>query len=212
MVTVIPILSSCVVTVASGTLPGMEEERPGGLSLYEEFISSAEERELIEFVQGIEFRTIQMHGVTAKRRVKQFGWHYAFESYQLTQTDPIPEAFANIRARAAELASIGTTEWAEALVTEYKPGAGIGWHRDAPAFGIVAGISLHGTCRMRLRKGTGTDQVTTALELFPRSMYLLTGEVRSEWQHMIPPTRELRYSITFRTLYSRNTGKRPVRS
>ena len=85
-------------------------------------------------------------------------------------------------------------------MTEYSSGAGIGWHRDAPPFGIIAGISLAGTCKMRFQKGTGADRIVSELVLPPRSMYLLTGSARKEWQHSIPPTKELRYSITFRTM------------
>jgi len=39
----------------------------------------------------------------------------------------------------------------QALVTEYRPGTPLGWHRDAPDFGRVAGVSLGGWARMRLR-------------------------------------------------------------
>ena len=169
-----------------------------------DFLSAREESELLELIGAIEFRTFQMHGVTAKRRIRQYGWHYAFESYKLTPADPIPSEFAEIAARSATLAGIESAGWAEALVTEYSAGAGIGWHRDAPGFGVVAGISLKGSCRMRFQKGAGAARVTSAIELPPRSIYLLTGEVRTKWQHMIPPTRELRYSITFRTLSSRS--------
>jgi alkylated DNA repair dioxygenase AlkB len=101
------------------------------------------------------------------------------------------------------LLNIDPFAWAEALVTEYAPGAGIGWHRDAPTFGVVAGISLAGSCRMRFQTGAGAARKACALELPPRSIYGLTGEARQNWQHMIPPTRELRYSITFRTLRER---------
>jgi alkylated DNA repair dioxygenase AlkB len=38
--------------------------------------------------------------------------------------------------------------------------------------------------------------------LEPRSGYVLAGKARTSWQHSIPPTKELRYSITFRTLRS----------
>jgi alkylated DNA repair protein (DNA oxidative demethylase) len=38
------------------------------------------------------------------------------------------------------------------------------------------------------------------LTLEPRSGYVLAGEARRSWQHSIPPAKELRYSITFRTL------------
>src|SRR4051812_48647338 len=135
---------------------------PPGFIFSPEFITTDEERDLLAFIRGIEFRSIQMHGVTAKRRIKQYGWHYAFESYRLTVTDPIPEEFDTIRARSAELAGIDASHWAEALVTEYSIGAGIGWHRDAPAFRIVAGISLAGVCRMRFQKGVGPARITHA--------------------------------------------------
>jgi alkylated DNA repair dioxygenase AlkB len=182
---------------------GVEQALPSGLVFFPEFLTAAEETDLLDVIRNIEFRTFQMHGVTAKRRIKQFGWHYAFESYQLTPADPIPGAFEGVRARSASLAGIDASQWAETLVTEYAPGAAIGWHSDAPVFGIVAGISLKGPCRMRFQTGTGPARLTRAIELPPRSMYLLTGEVRAKWQHMIPATRELRYSITFRTLRKR---------
>jgi DNA oxidative demethylase len=38
------------------------------------------------------------------------------------------------------------------------------------------------------------------VELEPRSGYVLGGAARSSWQHSIPATKDLRYSITFRTL------------
>jgi len=173
---------------------------PSGLVFLPDFLTPTEENELLAFIRTIEFRIFEMYGVTAKRRIKQFGWHYAFESYQLTPADKIPADFAEIGTRSAALAGIDPSEWAEALVTEYPAGAGIGWHRDAPAFGIVAGISLLGACRMRFQTGTGPTRVTSAIELPRRSIYVLTGAVRTKWQHMIPPTREQRHSITFRTL------------
>ncbi|MFL6354519.1 MAG: alpha-ketoglutarate-dependent dioxygenase AlkB [Bryobacteraceae bacterium] len=181
---------------------------PPGLLFFPEFVTPSEESDLLNLIRSMDFRTLQMHGVTAKRRIRQFGWHYAFESYQLTPADPIPAEFGSIRARSAALAGIDASTWAEALVTEYAPGAGIGWHGDAPPFGIVAGVSLLGPCRMRFQTGTGPARVTSAIELPPRSIYLLTGEVRTKWQHMIPATRELRYSITFRTL-RKTKGKAP---
>jgi DNA oxidative demethylase len=182
---------------------GVHENLPPGLIFFPDFLTPVEEHDLLAFFQTLDFRTFQMQGVTAKRRIRQFGWHYAFESYQLTPADPIPAEFGEIRARSAELMKIDPFAWAEALVTEYAPGAGIGWHRDAPIFALVAGISLAGLCRMRFQSGTGAARMTCALELPPRSIYVLTGEARANWQHMIPPTRELRYSITFRTLRER---------
>jgi alkylated DNA repair protein (DNA oxidative demethylase) len=185
---------------------GAESSAPPGLIFLPDFVMASEEDDLLAFIRAVEFRTLQMHGVTAKRRIKQYGWHYAFESHQLTPADPVPEEFRSTAMRSAAVAGIDVSQWAEVLVTEYATGAGIGWHRDAPAFGIVAGLSLGGACRMRFQTGEGPARMTHAIELPPRSMYLLTGEVRNKWQHMIPSTRELRYSITFRTLRKSRKG------
>lgn len=173
---------------------------PDGFIYVPEFLTVEEEGELIETIRHLDFREFQMYGVTAKRRVVHFGWDYSFDSRQVTPTTAIPAEFTLIRNRAAILAGIEPAEFAEALVTEYQPGAGIGWHRDAPPFGIIAGISLAGGCRMRFQRGKGKDRETAAVELEPRSIYLLRGGARKEWQHTIPATKELRYSITFRTL------------
>jgi DNA oxidative demethylase len=165
----------------------------------EGFLDSSEEAALIEFTGTVSFGVVRMHGVEAKRRVAQFGWRYSFESYRLTPAQAAPEALLGLRERVAARAGIAAEGFSEVLVTEYPPGAGIGWHRDAPHFGIVAGVSL-GACRMRFRRGEARQRETTAVDLAPRSLYLLTGSARTEWRHTIPPVKELRWSITFRTL------------
>lgn len=178
----------------------MNSSPPEGFAVQLEFLSHDEEAQLIEFLQSLSFGEIRMHGVVAKRRVAQFGLHYSFESYRLTPARELPPLLSPIRDRAAVFASVEPAAFAETLVTEYKPGAGIGWHRDAPPFGIVAGVSLGAPCRMRFQKGSGADRVTTAVDLPRRSIYLLKGPARTDWQHTIPMVKETRYSITFRTL------------
>jgi DNA oxidative demethylase len=175
-------------------------ELPPGFVFQPNFLAPEEEAQLLEFIRTIPLRTFEMKGVTAKRRIASYGWHYSFQSYRLTEAEPIPPIFEPVRERAAALADIQPQAFSEVLVTEYQPGAGIGWHRDAPPFGIVAGISMAGSCRMRFQKGKGDERQVTAIALPPRSIYLLTGEARTNWEHTIPPTKELRYSLTFRTL------------
>jgi alkylated DNA repair dioxygenase AlkB len=173
---------------------------PDGFTYISEFVTEQEERELLGIIAGIEFREFQMHGVTAKRRIAHFGWHYSFDSHALSPASPMPEGLEDVRRRAAVLAGIEPSAFAETLITEYTPGAGIGWHRDAPPFGIIAGLSLAGACRMRFQKGKGDERHTAAVDLEPRSCYVIAGDARTKWQHMIPPTKALRYSITFRSL------------
>jgi DNA oxidative demethylase len=111
-----------------------------------------------------------------------------------------------VRRRAADLAGEHPEELVEVLVQRYPVGATIGWHRDAPAFGTVIGVSLGGTSRMRFQRGTGERRRVWEVLLEPRSGYVLSGEARRSWQHSIPPTKELRYSITFRTLRRGSAG------
>jgi alkylated DNA repair dioxygenase AlkB len=173
---------------------------PEGFVFEGDFISHEEENALISVIQSLDFAEFRMHGVTAKRRIVHFGLRYAFTSHHLTPAPDIPKEFESIRLRAAGMAGIEPCDFSETLVTEYRPGAGIGWHRDAPPFGIIAGISLASACRMRFQRGAGKLRETAAIELPPRSIYLFTGAARNHWQHSIPSTTTLRYSITFRTL------------
>jgi alkylated DNA repair dioxygenase AlkB len=141
-----------------------------------------------------------MHGVVAKRRVVRFGLHYLAGSAAMTRASDFPLSLEPLRTRAAAVAGIPTPVLSEALVTEYTPGAGIGWHRDSPPFGIVAGISFGSGCRMRFQRGEAEQRQTWTIELPPRSLYVLSGSARAEWQHSIPPVKETRWSVTFRTL------------
>jgi alkylated DNA repair dioxygenase AlkB len=105
-----------------------------------------------------------------------------------------------IRDRAAAFAAVPPAALEHALLIEYAPGAGIGWHRDRPEFGDVVGISLLVPARLRFRRKEGNGWGRSALIAEPRSAYLLRGPARAEWEHSIVPMDRLRYSITFRTL------------
>jgi alkylated DNA repair protein (DNA oxidative demethylase) len=185
----------------SGT-PSLFDELPDveGLEYEPEFISVEEEQELLTAFSGLEFGEVRMRGVAARRRVAQLGFHYSFESLRVKPTAPIPEFLLPLRTRVAGRVHLEPEMFAEALVTQYPPGAGIGWHRDAPPFGIVAGISLLSAATFRMRPIAVSRGRAVALELEPRSLYVLRGPARSDWQHSISPTKTLRYSITFRTL------------
>ena len=141
-----------------------------------------------------------MRGQVARRRTIHFGWRYGYESWRIEPGPPIPDFLLPLRARCAALTGQDAQRFAEVLITEYRPGAGIGWHRDAPMFGTVVGVSLASACRMRFQRGRGEERRTFELELEPRSAYVLAGAARNAWQHSIPPTKSLRYSVTFRTL------------
>jgi alkylated DNA repair protein (DNA oxidative demethylase) len=174
---------------------------PPGFRYVPGFLSTSEEAALVADLGARTFDEVRMRGVVARRQTLHFGWVYGYESWQLEPGPPVPDFLLPLRARCAELMGEPPVRLVEALVSEYLPGATIGWHRDAPMFGPkVVGVSLGSACRMRFQRGKGEERRTYALELAPCSAYLLGGEARSLWQHSIPAVKEARYSITFRTL------------
>ena len=179
------------------------QDLPAGFLYQPQFISASEERALLATIQALEFHEVRMHGVVARRRVIQYGWKYTFDGARLSEGPELPAFLLPLRDRAAAFASVPPESLSEALITEYQPGAPIGWHRDAPGFGIVVGISLLSACRFRFRRGPGRGSARVSLLLEPGSAYVLSGPARSEWQHSIPEVDALRYSITFRTLRKR---------
>jgi alkylated DNA repair dioxygenase AlkB len=180
---------------------------PDGLRYRNDFISSDEEALLAEEIAHVDFSTFEMRGVVARRRVAFFGSSY---DSGRTSTPPLPAFLLPLREKVAIWANVDAGAFAMALITEYSAGAPIGWHRDAPQYDIVAGISLLSSCRMKFRpyvrpiaKTSTHGQPRTATHeiiLERRSAYLMTGESRNAYEHHIPAVTAPRYSITFRTL------------
>ena len=173
----------------------------GGFKYHDEFIDRGHEHRLVERIRELPFREFDFHGYKGKRRVVSFGWQYEYSGAgALRKADAIPPFLHDLQELAASFAGLETNELQHVLVTEYGPGTGIGWHRDKPVFGRVAGVSLLAPCvlrfRKRITKGGKWERVNVFAE--PRSAYLLSGAARSEWQHSILRVDSLRYSITFR--------------
>ncbi len=177
-------------------------EEPEGLVHRPDLLTPAEEAELLGVLEELRFEPIVMHGQAARRTARHYGLDYDYEAREPRPGEPVPAWIEPVRARAAELAVLDPAELVEVLVQRYPAGATIGWHRDAPAFGTVVGVSLGGRARLRFQRGKGDDRRVWEVALEPRSGYVLAGKARTSWQHSIPPTKELRYSITFRTLRS----------
>ncbi|MGA9582711.1 MAG: alpha-ketoglutarate-dependent dioxygenase AlkB [Allosphingosinicella sp.] len=177
-------------------LPAM----PSGLVYASGFVGAEEEAALAERIGALPFKPFEFHGFTGNRRTVSFGMHYAFDGSGLGDAEPIPGWLQPLRVRAAALAGLEPEAFVHALVIEYAPGAGIGWHRDRPVFGDVAGISLLAPAPLRFRRKADSKWERFTLTAEPRSAYLLRGEARHEWEHSIPRLETLRYSVTLRTL------------
>jgi alkylated DNA repair dioxygenase AlkB len=181
---------------------------PPGLGFCEQFVSVAEEIALLAEVEKLPFKPFEFHGWSGNRETVSFGWRYDFNHARVEPAPPIPDFLLPLRTRAALFAGLEPSALEQALVIRYDLGAGIGWHRDRPVFDRVFGLSLLSPCvlRFRRRRPGGFDRFS--LDAAPRSAYLLTGEIRHEWEHSIAPVELKRFSITFR---SRREDPRPGR-
>jgi alkylated DNA repair dioxygenase AlkB len=173
---------------------------PDGFRYAPDFLGLEEERALAELLPGLPFKEFEFQGYLGKRRVVSFGWQYVFDGSGLRKAEDMPDFLLPLRERAAAFAGLTAADLQHVLLTEYRPGAAIGWHKDRSVFGDTIGISLLAPCRFRFRRKSGSRWDRAALILEPRSAYLLRGPSRTEWEHSIPAVESLRYSITFRNL------------
>ena len=185
---------------------------PDGLVYRLDFLTIDQERALLDEIARLPLAEARYKAFTAKRRIVSYGAGYDFDSNDLVTASPLPRFLLALREKVAAFADLPAARLTQALVSEFRPGTTLGWHRDAPPFGTVVGISLAAPCRLRFRPyppkpGRAVDGFELRLE--PRSIYVLRDDARWRWQHHVPPTKALRYSITFRTLRAESTGGGP---
>lgn len=185
------------------TQPGLfdaADALPEGMAYADDRLTPGEEAAVIGAIRGLDLQPFQFHGFEGKRRVASFGWAYAFGGGGFREAAAMPAFLVELRTVAARFAEVAPDELPHALVTEYAPGAAIGWHRDRPEFGDVVGVSLGSVCRFRMRRRVGVGWERRTIELAPRSIYVLRGLARHDWEHSIPPVETMRWSVTFRAV------------
>lgn len=176
---------------------------PEGFQYFPDFITIREEEQLIRLISATELHSFQFQGYEARRKVASFGYDWNFESRTLTKGTEIPQAVIPLLDKVSRELSLQTEEFAEVLFTEYPPGSVINWHRDAPPFNLIAGLSLSSDCIFRMRpfeKERRGRKSVLSLPVKRRSLYVIKGPARSEWEHSISPVANTRYSVTLRTL------------
>jgi alkylated DNA repair dioxygenase AlkB len=172
---------------------------PEGLRYAPDFVSPEVEQELIAHVAALPLQPFQFGQYEGKRRVASFGFRYDYSLRRLEEASSIP---AWLKSVTENIEAFGgpATRIRQVLCTEYDTGVGIGWHRDKPQFERIFGLSLGSACRFRFRRPLGDKWQRFTLEAEPRSIYMMSGASRSQWEHSIPAVEAPRYSITFRTM------------
>ncbi|WP_031237292.1 alpha-ketoglutarate-dependent dioxygenase AlkB [Asticcacaulis sp. AC460] len=157
-----------------------EPEPVPGLSYREDYITPAEEAELIAQIDR------RPWSLELLRRRQWYGWAYddtALGRPSDYQPQPMEE-WLNIHARRLHGDGWFAGVPQCALVNEYEPGQGIGAHKDRDIEHIrsVAILSLGSAAMMDF---TRPNHVMRSHYLRPRSLVVMTGEVREHWMHGI---------------------------
>jgi alkylated DNA repair dioxygenase AlkB len=173
---------------------------PPGFRYQDNVVSEADERTFIAEFAHLPFAPFEYHGYVGNRRTVAFGFTYDFSTESVREAAPMPDFLVPLAGRFSDIPADALVQ---ALVTEYAPGAGIGWHRDRPVYDDIVGLSFGAACTLRFRKRDGASWLRYSLEAAPRSAYLLRGAARDEWEHSIPAVDQLRYSVTFRSFRAR---------
>jgi alkylated DNA repair dioxygenase AlkB len=145
-----------------------------GLTYSPGFISAVEEGELIDAIEQ------EPWDESWDRRRQPYGASYGRER---RTRPPIPDWGLTL---AAKVFASGKSryEFDQMLVNEYLPGQGIAMHCDYEPFDdTVASISLLSACVMEFRRLEDSRRASLLLEA--RSLLVLVGEARYEWQHGI---------------------------
>ncbi|MGC2250648.1 MAG: alpha-ketoglutarate-dependent dioxygenase AlkB [Acidobacteriaceae bacterium] len=184
--------------------PEMQERpassEPHGFRYRDAIITEDQQTALVESIRQLELKPFELHGHLGNRRVVSFGLKYDYSRRSVEPATQMPAFLDDLLVRVAKFAAIDANAFRQIGVNEYPPAAGIGWHKDRQEFGIIVGVSLLASATMRFRKADGARWTRVSHTVKPRSIYILDGEARTQWEHSIPPLRDLRYSIIFRTI------------
>jgi len=174
-------------------------ELPEGFSYLPDVMSASEERKLVSLFESLPLQPFQFHGYQANRRIFTYGHRYVFAGQKPRDDAAIPAHLLPLTEIASTIAGVPADLFEQVMVTEYPPGAGIGWHRDRPTFEDIVAVSFLAPCALRLRRRAGDGWERQSVLIEPRSAYLLHGPVRNRWQHSITPMDRRRFSVTLRT-------------
>lgn len=176
-----------------------------GITYIPDYISASEEEQLLLKIDQ------QTWSTQLKRKVQHYGYKYDYKK-RLLEASMHLGALPNWAQNIAQRFTLeGLTEKLpdQAIVNEYLPGQGIASHIDCvPCFGnTIISLSLGGTCVMEFTRVKTKEKIPVLL--LPRSIIILQGAARYEWQHGIAArktdkyygrefVRDRRVSLTFR--------------
>ena len=192
-------------------LSKLEEYKPAvnvsGLTYVPDFISAHDQDSLLSQIDQQSWLT------DLKRRVQHYGYRYDYKARAVSNDAYLGTLPAWLLALSKKLHDdrIFPSAPDQVIVNEYLPGQGISAHIDCiPCFAdTIASLSLGSNTVMDFSNLKTGEKKSIVLE--ERSLIVLSGPARYEWQHAIPARksdiingikteRARRVSLTFRNV------------
>ena len=159
-----------------------------GLMLVENFITEEEETSLLA--------VLPKSNQSPHKKTRNNTWRYGEKRVYIDGHigGPPPPLLVTLAQRLVEKLDFPAAPQCF-TINEYHKGQVIEPHTDQLACGpVITVLSLLSPATMRLTGG----HKEFAVELLPRSLVLMTGEIRTHWLHSIDPVADTRYSVVFR--------------
>jgi alkylated DNA repair dioxygenase AlkB len=174
----------------------------------QDFLSLEEEADQLELVGSLPLQAARDKEYVARRQVISYGGSYDFDANTLRPSKPLDGRLVPLRDRVADWLAVDRKQIVQVLVAEHAPGTPLGWHRDVPDFEVIAGVSFSGEAPLRFRPYPPDDVAKRRVvqpTVASRAIYKMAGTARWGWQHCVPPVKDRRWSITFRTPVAAST-------
>jgi alkylated DNA repair dioxygenase AlkB len=193
-----------------GAIATAERPEIPGFSIRHDYIDPDEEHYLLQHLESGPWES------DWRRRIQQYGLGYGSKGGAPVWLRDFPEWLVALAARVAKDTRFERFP-ENCVINEYIPPLGIGPHKDYPAFGpTIACVSLGSDVVTDFRHARRGLKVSVHVPA--RSLWVITGEARSQWQHGIAARftdmihgerrrRARRVSITFRTARDANVAR-----
>lgn len=188
------------------TAAGVSTAPPPGLHMAYGVISAAEEAALIALIESLELPRVALDPLNP-RSSRAYGWNY-LQDDTIEPCPGLPPGFDELTKRAAALVGVAPDDLVQGMLIRYEPQSIIQWHLDKAVWDHVIGISLGESVTMGFRKEQAGGDDIRAVELPPRSAYVMTGEARFDYKHGLPPAPGTRWSVTFRSFSAEGQRQR----
>src|ERR1700728_3681760 len=102
-------------------------ELPEGFRYIPDALTSAQEKSLVAEFEKLPLKPFEFHGYQGNRRIYTFGHKYIFAGQGPRDDASIPDYLLPLTELASRISGEPAEGFAQLMVPEYAPGAGIGW-------------------------------------------------------------------------------------